>query len=922
MIKELTKNAYSILEVYHRQTLNNELSISEAQNNAIEVIKNLRYGSELKDYFWITDMHPIMIMHPYRSDLDSTDLSEFADPTGKKLFVEFVETVKNSDNAGYVDYMWQWKDDSTKIVPKLSYVKLFKPWNWVIGTGIYIEDVKAEISEMENNLIKISAIIIIIIVIILLIITLQSYKIEKLRNKTEEELKKSHEKYKTVVEDLNDGILLVVNGLIVYSNKIIQNFLGFNETELNNKYILDILSDEDKNQSTGIRYFKEIEKVNEKELKYEVYLKSKSGELKKVDLSIRKTDANNYSGYILKIKPLSERRKQISQEFYKFNQLTNNINLGVFRARITKHGKFLEANNAMVNILGFQHKEDLFNVEILSLFQDKNDRNEFISTLINSGQINNKLLKLKRHDGKIVYVSISAILILDEEGNPYYCDGIAEDITEKLKHEKSKDDLINELQSSLMFYNMPVKHFCKPLLTCYFKDSIKETAYKMSQQDKSSAIVVDEMNNQLGIITNHDFKERVISENISTDQPVFLIMSSPIISIPDNSFLFEAINIMIEKDISNIAIRDYNEKIISLLSFKDLTNVQRFSAGYHYKRLEKAKSLFDIKKIHDNTPRIVKTLIETGGDSKQLTKILTNVSDIITKKIIDIAINKHGEPPVKFSFMVLGSQGRNELTLATDQDNAIIYEDVDKPLKEQVQQYFLNLGKTICDLLNDTGYRYCSGKMMANNPKWNMSLSEWKNKFNSWVNKTEPQDILEINTFYDLRNIYGDNNIFQELRNFITNSLAKNDIFLFNLASYALKFKPPVNIFGNIIKTVVKDKKYFNIKESQMAFTIYVRYLSLKNNISETNTIERLNALYNLAVLQADEFKNLSQSYEYLILIRLKNQIHQIDNNQNPDNLIDIKLLTDIEYSMLKKIFSEISLFQEKLKLSFHGLID
>jgi len=144
-----------VLDKFDKEVADSILTITEAQNEAIRRIENIRYGQDRKDYFWITDMHPNMIMHPYRRDLNNTDLSNYHDPTGKKLFVEFVKAVeKNGED--YVDYMWQWKDDSTRIVPKLSFVKEFKNWGWVVGTGIYIEDVNEEISSLTNNLFYVS----------------------------------------------------------------------------------------------------------------------------------------------------------------------------------------------------------------------------------------------------------------------------------------------------------------------------------------------------------------------------------------------------------------------------------------------------------------------------------------------------------------------------------------------------------------------------------------------------------------------------------------------------------------------------------------------------------------------------------------------------------------------------------------------
>ncbi|MBW2010933.1 MAG: cache domain-containing protein, partial [Deltaproteobacteria bacterium] len=216
MIRELTNSAWSIIAKFEEQEKKGVLTRGEAQARAVFYIQYLRYGEEVKDYFWISDMHPRMLMHPYLPDLNDKDLTGFKDLSGKNLFVEFVNTVKTS-GSGYATYMWQWKDDPAKIVPKLSYVKGFKPWGWIVGTGIYIEDVKQEIALTTSRLVKTSIAITVIIAFLLLYITQQSLKIEKERREKEEKLFESNEKYKALVEAATEGIIMVLEGSYVYS---------------------------------------------------------------------------------------------------------------------------------------------------------------------------------------------------------------------------------------------------------------------------------------------------------------------------------------------------------------------------------------------------------------------------------------------------------------------------------------------------------------------------------------------------------------------------------------------------------------------------------------------------------------------------------------------------------------------------------
>jgi len=164
-LRELTESTWSTLDFYAQKEASGALSREEAQALAIDHLRNLRYGTELKDYFWINDMLPRIIMHPYRSDLEGKEVSNYSDPNGKRLFVECVRTVEAS-GAGYVDYEWQWKDDSKRIVPKISYVKGFPAWGWIIGTGIYVENVREEIASITRKLTVISLLILLAIVLL------------------------------------------------------------------------------------------------------------------------------------------------------------------------------------------------------------------------------------------------------------------------------------------------------------------------------------------------------------------------------------------------------------------------------------------------------------------------------------------------------------------------------------------------------------------------------------------------------------------------------------------------------------------------------------------------------------------------------------------------------------------------------------
>ncbi len=242
MIREQTETAWSLLNDYRDRELSGELTTSEAQLRAILRIGKLRYGPEKKDYFWINDMTPRILMHPYRPDLVNKDVSEFKDSNGKRLFLEMVQMAQKQ-TAGYVDYMWQWKDDPAKIVPKISYVKEFTPWRWIIGTGVYIDDVYAEVAAIRNKLSIISAGILCIVSLLALYTIRQSIIADREREHLMRSLGKSIKRFRNLVDTTSDWIWETDHeGRLTYSSPKITKLIGYPLKEIRNNTLLNLAS--------------------------------------------------------------------------------------------------------------------------------------------------------------------------------------------------------------------------------------------------------------------------------------------------------------------------------------------------------------------------------------------------------------------------------------------------------------------------------------------------------------------------------------------------------------------------------------------------------------------------------------------------------------------------------------------------------
>lgn len=668
MIKELTATSISLIEHYIKLEKKGNLTKTNAQKLAADHIQEIRYGSNNKDYFWITDMSPNMIMHPYRTDLIGRDLSNYKDSktkNGKKLFVEFVKLVKEN-GSGYLEYFWQWQDDASLHIPKLSYVKGIPQWNWIIGTGIYINDIDEELFRLRKNLFIILAFFSIILIIILLNVIFQSHKIEKDRLKAETGLREAKDRYRALVEASNEGQILEIDGFIVYSNFTLQRMLGFSDKELVEKKTWELFKLEKTLNSNPIAILRSTQNGTLQSKPFEAQLSTKTGEIIDVIITVSRIFFSSKNGHIISFRPIV-------------------------------------------------HKP--------------------------SGLINYKIFS-------------------------YDYSGVPLDILTEIKKSKNVGHIIHSL---------------------------------------------------------------------------------------------------------------------------------------------------------NRLPNLIREIANYGVKPDILRGMIGKMYDAAIKKFILLSIDTIGKPPVSFAFLSLGSNARHEMTMFSDQDNALIFDDVDNSKIEKIKRYFLSLANGVCAKLDKAGYRFCPGGIMAMNPQYCLSISEWKNLFSEWILDTSTESILKVNIFLDIFSPYGDKKLVKELQSHIMSLVDQNPLFFIHFAQNCLNYKAPLNLLGNI-KTETKDGiKSINIKESLKPIEIIVRIYALKNKITKPGTISRLKKLIEIESKNNSSFKEMLFAFDYLWQLRFSNQIFSHAELKSVNDELDLNTINDIETLNLKNILSKISEFQTKLSYDFLG---
>lgn len=774
MISELTNSVCSLIEGYQQEALDKRLSQDSAQALAIERVRGIRYGDEKKDYFWIIDKEPLMIMHPYRPELVGTNLNSYQDPDGKLLFVESVQTVEQS-GEGFIAYMWQWKDDSTRIVPKLSYVRELKTWEWIVGTGIYLEDVRLEIRRLKNRLLRVALIITLIIAVLLAFIIRQSLGTERKKKLAEDALLLSREKYKSLVEASTEGTLMMVDGDIVFSNFRFSDLSGYSPSEVGSLRFAELFS-----------------------LKWENLAKE-----------------------------FRDPQKSISRE-----------------------------------------------------------------TLLNC------------KDGRKKEVVISTSLITYAKQNGYIL--IVKEVTSQMQFEKNSELLSGELQTLLLMMHQPLKAIARDIRRVHTDASVKEAISIMTKK-MSDILFVNHGEKIVGVINQHDLTERVLVTGLDPDKKVIEIMSSPVITLSENALLYEGLLTMKRNGLSHMALMGPKKKISGVVGYREIGAIQENLAGFLIKEISVSEGVEQLKRIYRRLPVLVKALTDSGARTGIITRIISSVADAIQRQLIELALEELGPAPCKFAFIAMGSQGRGEQTLATDQYNAIITVNMQESYRKDAELYFKVLAQKMNMELDAIGYRNCPGKIMANNPKWNRDLDGWKKYFNEWIGKSTPRDILDAAIFFDFRCIYGEKILVEQLRSHVNKVSEGKALFFYNMARSIVQMKSPAKA----------DEHSMDLKKILLPVISYIRLYAIRHNLPETGSTERATQLLGKGFFDPLLYEELTQAFNFITNLRIKSQAASIARDEVPGNIADSRLLSRIEIMILKKHLQNIAGLKTRLSGEF-----
>lgn len=452
--------------------------------------------------------------------------------------------------------------------------------------------------------------------------------------------------------------------------------------------------------------------------------------------------------------------------------------------------------------------------------------------------------------------------------------------------------------------------------------TIQQAAQTMRRQKSTYVIIPASRQHSAGILTDSDLAFKVIASGYDIHRRASEIMSSPLRTISYQALVFEALMDMMQHEIKHLPITDADGQIIGMFSHRELISAQGQSPLLLLRNISRVQTLDEIIDQLGRLPGLVKNLIRNGAEARHINRLITTVSDAVLKRVLGFVLADMPPPPCAFAFMVLGSEGRGEQTLKTDQDNAIVFEDVDQQALDRVQAYFLELGEKTCAMLDQAGYSYCRAEVMARNPRLCQPLSVWKSHFLQWIHAARPEDLLQASIFFDFHCAYGDQHLVDALRTHLNEAIGGWSGFLRHMTENALHFKPPLGFFRNfVVESKGEHRDALDIKSAMMPIVDFARIYALKSGIEATNTLERLHQLQLKQVLSPAEVEELEKAYSFLMQLRFLRQVTAIlDRKEPPDNFVNPKRLTRIEQITLKEIFRRIERFQAKMNFEFIGV--
>ncbi|MCC5809746.1 MAG: cyclic nucleotide-binding/CBS domain-containing protein [Ectothiorhodospiraceae bacterium] len=461
--------------------------------------------------------------------------------------------------------------------------------------------------------------------------------------------------------------------------------------------------------------------------------------------------------------------------------------------------------------------------------------------------------------------------------------------------------------------------------------TVQEAARRITEENASSVIVLttpgdnprravtDDRNQQwelLGVITDNDFREHIVAKGLPADTPVRDVVDDRLIYIQSDQTAQEAMLTMLRNNVHHLPVL-HRRRIAGMLHLSDIIRVQTNSSLYLGNSIFNQSSVKGLTQLLPDVRATFIRMVQEGASSQVIGTSLSTIGRSFSHRLLELAEQELGPPPVPYCFIALGSMARNEQTIVTDQDNALVLDDSFDPAQHDA--YFAAMGKIVSDGLAACGYSYCTGGIMATNAKWRQPLKVWKQYFSDWIGHPDPKHLLHSSIFFDLDSVHGEETFAEQLQDLLAERGAASPLFLAAMARNALNRTPPIGFFRNFV--MEKDGKQNNTINAKRRGTAplvdLIRVHALACASRSQNSFERLNDIAETQLLPDGVGERLRYALEFLSMVRIRHQVINLQQEKEPDNSINPEDISDAERHNLKDAFQVLSDAQKFLRFRY-----
>ncbi|MFM7335643.1 MAG: DUF294 nucleotidyltransferase-like domain-containing protein [Tabrizicola sp.] len=430
--------------------------------------------------------------------------------------------------------------------------------------------------------------------------------------------------------------------------------------------------------------------------------------------------------------------------------------------------------------------------------------------------------------------------------------------------------------------------------------TIRKAAEQMRDAHVSCLAVVAE-ERLVGIVTARDFTNKVLAGGLDPATPVSAVMAQDPLTLTPDSLGSDVLNRMLEHRIGHLPVVD-DGKLVGMITQTDLVRFQAVSSALLVRDAATAQTVAELAENTSRIPRLLVQLVGGGSAHEVVTRLITDIADTVTRRLLAMAEAELGPAPVPYLWLACGSQGRQEQTGVSDQDNCLMIDDA---ATEVDMAYFAKLAKIVSDGLNACGYVYCPGDMMATNPQWCQPVRVWREYFRRWVATPDPMAQMLASVMFDLRPIGGTASLYTTLQAEVLDMAAKNSIFVAHMISNSLKHHPPLGLLrGFATIRSGEHKNHIDLKMNGVVPVVDLgRVYALIGEQPAVNTRARLEAAVEAGVISASGGRDLIEAYDLIAQSRLEHQARRVKGGEKPDNFIAPSELSDFERSHLRDAF-------------------